>query len=162
MKNILVPVDFSEVTHKIIEQTIQIALPLKAKVHLIHVTEPSSHSISLQTGTSFDSLDTMGEHHFATVRYDIIRDQVAAKLKKEHSQLLELRKQLTDKKIDTHALLIEGHITKIIVKEASEINADMIILGSHGHGSLHDVFVGSVTNGIIKKLSCPVLIIPAK
>ena len=59
-------------------------------------------------------------------------------------------------------LLIEGDTKEIIVKEALEINADMIIMGSHGHSSFHKVLVGSVTNSVLKKLSCPVLIVPVK
>ena len=49
MKTILVPIDFSDVTTKIIEQTIKLASALNAKVHLIHVTAPSSSTIRLQS-----------------------------------------------------------------------------------------------------------------
>ena len=162
MKTILVPIDFSDVTQKIVEQTIQIASALNAKVHLIHVTAPSSSTIRLQSEMTLPTLDGMEDRYFNPVRYDIIRDQIASQLKKEHAQLLELRKQLTEKNIDTLALLIEGNTKEIIVKEAVEIKADMIILGSHGHGSFHKALVGSVTNSVLKKLSCPVLIVPAK
>ena len=162
MKTILVPIDFSDVTLKVIAQTVQIASVLNAKVHLIHVTVPSSRTIKLQSEMTLPTLDGMEERYFNPVRYDIIRDQVASQLKREHTQLLELRKQLIEKDIDTLALLIEGDATEIIVKEAVEINADMIILGSHGHGSFHKAFVGSVTNSVLKKLSCPVLIAPAR
>jgi nucleotide-binding universal stress UspA family protein len=162
MKTILVPIDFSDVTRKIIEQTIQIALALNAKVHLIHVTASSSRTIKLQSEMTLPTLDGMEERYFNPARYDIIRDQIASQLKKEHSQMLELRKQLTEKNIETLALLIEGDTREVIVKEAEEINADMIILGSHGHGSFHKALVGSVTNSVLKKQSCPVLIVSAK
>ncbi|MGL5938967.1 MAG: universal stress protein, partial [Waterburya sp.] len=38
----------------------------------------------------------------------------------------------------------------------------MIVLGSHGHGAVYRTLVGSVSEGIIHKASCPVLIVPAK
>ena len=162
MKTILVPIDFSDVTQKAIDQTIKIASSQKYKVYLIHVTMPSSTTTRLQSEMPLHTLDGQEQRYFNPVRYDIIRDQIASQLKKEHSALLKHREQLIEKKIDTLALLIEGNIIDVIIKEAVDINAEMIIMGSHGHGSFHKAFVGSVTNGILKKLLCPVLIVPAK
>jgi len=38
----------------------------------------------------------------------------------------------------------------------------MILLGSHGHGALYHLLIGSVSEGVIRKASCPVIIIPSK
>jgi len=34
------------------------------------------------------------------------------------------------------------------------------VMGSHGHGMLHHLLVGSVTEGVLKKATCPVTIVP--
>ena len=161
-KNILVPIDFSDVSQKIMEQAIQFAISLKENVRLIHVTTPSSQAIKIQSEIPLHALDGMEEHYFNPVRYDIIRDQIASQFKNEHTQLLKFRKQLIEKNIDTLALLIEGNIIDTIIKEVVEIKADMIIMGSHGYGSFRKAFVGSVTNSLFKKQICPILIVPAK
>ena len=163
MKNILVPIDFSDVTQKIIQQAIQIASSLKADVRLIHVTTPSSSRVKLHSEIITPAaLDGMEGQYFAPIRHDIIRDQIATQFKEEHSKLIKFRQQFVDKKIKTLALLIEGEIVESIIAEAQKIKADIIILGSHGHSSIYKAFLGSVTNGVLKKPTCPVLIVPAK
>ena len=49
-----------------------------------------------------------------------------------------------------------------ILKEADKVNAEMIITGSHGHGAVYDILVGSVSAGIIKYSKIPVLVVPVK
>ena len=100
MKNILVPIDFSNVTQKIIDHTVKIASSLKANVRLIHVTTPSLAKVKLHSEIVMPAtLDGMEGQYFAPIRYDIIRDQIATQFKTEHKRLLELRQQLIDKKI---------------------------------------------------------------
>ncbi|MEO8353471.1 MAG: universal stress protein, partial [Chthoniobacteraceae bacterium] len=44
----------------------------------------------------------------------------------------------------------------------TEHGADMIVMGSHGHGSFYELLVGSVTSGVLRDARCPVLVVPAK
>ncbi len=162
MKNILIAVDFSDVTQKIISETIKLAAPLNASIRLIHVAHPSEYSVKVQSEMSLPKLDGIEDQYFTPVRYDIIRDQIATQLKMEHSQLLKLREQLMKENINTLALLIEGNISDVILNEIETFNADLVILGSHGHGALHKALVGSITNSVLKKTTCPVLIIPSR
>ena len=162
MKKILVAVDFSDVTQRIIDEAIKLAVPLNASVRLIHVAHPSEHSIKIQSEMTLPRLDGIEDQYFNPVRYDAIRDQIATQLKKEHSLLLKLREQFVKNNIDTLALLIEGNVADEILNEVKIFDADMIILGSHGHGTLHKALVGSITNSVLKKAACPVLIIPSK
>jgi nucleotide-binding universal stress UspA family protein len=47
-----------------------------------------------------------------------------------------------------------------IVAEAQRLNADMIVVGSHHHGALYNLVVGSVTGDVLKRAKCPVLVVP--
>ena len=38
--------------------------------------------------------------------------------------------------------------------------ADYIVMGSHGHGAVYDLLVGSTTHGVLKQAPCPVVIVP--
>ena len=58
-------------------------------------------------------------------------------------------------------LHIQGPIVEKILHEAGEQQADMIVIGSHGHGALYDLLVGTVTQGVIKSATCPVVVVPA-
>ena len=48
-----------------------------------------------------------------------------------------------------------------ILKTAQDISADLIVMGSHGHGPVYNLLVGSVTEGVLKAGQRPVLLVPA-
>jgi hypothetical protein len=38
----------------------------------------------------------------------------------------------------------------------------MIVMGSHGHGALFNLLMGTVCNGVLRKARCPVVVVPAR
>ena len=73
----------------------------------------------------------------------------AARLKRGHPDLA----------ITTKAL--EGTPRELIVQEAADWGADLIVLGSHGHGPLRQALLGSVATGVAADAGCAVEIIRA-
>ena len=53
-----------------------------------------------------------------------------------------------------------GAPVPLILKQARRVHADVIVMGSHGHGAAYDLAVGSVARGILKRAPCPVLVVP--
>jgi nucleotide-binding universal stress UspA family protein len=53
-----------------------------------------------------------------------------------------------------------GSVVEEILKTADAIAADLIVMGSHGHGSVYNLLVGSVTEGVLKISKCPILLVP--
>ncbi len=47
-------------------------------------------------------------------------------------------------------------------KAANELNADIIVLGSHSHRWLEDILVGSVTEDVLRATNIPLFLIPTK
>ncbi|MCF7791230.1 MAG: universal stress protein [Victivallales bacterium] len=162
MKKILVPIDFSDLTEKILLKTEEFAEAFNAQVLFIHVTEPVTELIKDQVNAqTIPSLGDFGGPYTTTIRYDVVREQAAHELKREHSMILEIKDRFTDKNIDAKALLVEGEIIDTIVNEAEQINADMVIMGSHGHGPWHKALLGSTTNKVLKYLKKTLIIVPA-
>ncbi|HEX6076414.1 MAG TPA: universal stress protein [Micromonosporaceae bacterium] len=54
--------------------------------------------------------------------------------------------------------VVEGRPVKVLADAASD--ADLLVLGSHGHGRLHHVALGSVSEACIRQASCPVVVVP--
>jgi nucleotide-binding universal stress UspA family protein len=43
---------------------------------------------------------------------------------------------------------------------AAAIGADLLVLGSHGHGTVHDKLLGSTCERVVHRAPCPVVIVP--
>jgi nucleotide-binding universal stress UspA family protein len=54
---------------------------------------------------------------------------------------------------------VVGHAAEAIIKEAKTFNADMIVMGSHGHGTFGSLLIGSVAQKVLSMSEMPVLIV---
>ncbi|MBI4621943.1 MAG: universal stress protein [Verrucomicrobia bacterium] len=52
------------------------------------------------------------------------------------------------------------HLPAIPACQAEKNAADFIVMGSHGHTALYDLVVGSTTHGVLRRATCPVVIVP--
>lgn len=154
--NILVPVDFSDATPRVLANVLSLSKALAAKVWLLHVAEPKPGLVAYTGG--------FADYGAGFVDYGpdpkMLRDQIAKNFHKNHQDLQQEALALRNAGIETTALLIQGVILDIIFKEIDQLSIDMIVIASHGHGAVYDLLVGSVSKGIIKKSPCPVLMIP--
>lgn len=55
--------------------------------------------------------------------------------------------------------LVEGASGQMIVHTADEVGADVIVVGSHGHGFLSRVLIGSVSEYVVRHTTRPVLVV---
>ena len=109
---------------------------------LLHVAEPEPDFVGYKVGP---------QH---------IRDSQSSQYHIEHNKLQAYADKLRAAGIDTTALLVQGPTVELIIKEASKLDVDMIIIGSHGGGAMHRLLVGSTSEGVLHKSECPVLIVP--
>lgn len=144
MKTILVPIDFSDVTVRVLETAQQFARSFGSRIVLLHVAEPEPDLVGFEPGPQ-------------TVRVSVAHD-----MRVEHQQLEKLKQELVDAGFDTIALNVQGPTSEKIIREAATLGAELIVVGSHGHGALYELFVGSVTSGVLKHAPCPVLVVPAR
>ena len=64
--------------------------------------------------------------------------------------------------INATALLVQGPTVGTILDQAKRLNADLIILGSHGHGAVYRAVLGSTSEGVLHGSKVPVLIVPTR
>lgn len=147
MKKLLVPIDFSEGSTKVINTAADLAEQLAASLILFHVVEPVATYVPV--GASMDVLT-------ATPPIETVD------IKDVENRLNELAEGPRAKGIPTEAAAIVGLAVDDIVARAEAEGADYIVLGSHGHGALYHLFSGSVVTGVLRKATCPVLITPAR
>jgi nucleotide-binding universal stress UspA family protein len=61
--------------------------------------------------------------------------------------------------IRSHTKLLVGDAAKEIVQFADSIDADLIVVGSRGHGTISSALLGSVSRGILHEARRPVLVV---
>jgi nucleotide-binding universal stress UspA family protein len=58
--------------------------------------------------------------------------------------------------------IVEGPVAPEILDSASARRADLIVLGTHGRSGFERLMLGSVTEKVLRKASCPVLSVPPR
>ena len=69
---------------------------------------------------------------------------------------------MRDAGINATGIMLQGPPAKVILKEADKLEADLIVMGSHGFGGVFKLLLGSVSSAVLKKSGRPVLIVPAQ
>lgn len=144
MKTILVPIDFSDGTDKVLAAAVKLARREDAQVHLVHVAAPDPDFVPYDAGPQ------------------VVREQVAEDLREEHRGLQALAARLGADGLQASARMVQGTTVDTILELAAKDDADCIVMGTHGHGALHRMVLGSVSEGVIRGAQCPVLVVPVR
>jgi len=140
---ILAAVDFSPVTEQVLQALVRMAATLPARVSLVHVAPPDPAFVGYDTGP------------------EAVRGQVAVELHASHRQLQQLAERLRASGVEVTAMQLQGATVATVLEEADRLGAELIVLGSHGHGAVYDLLVGSVAEGVVRRSTVPVLLVPA-
>ena len=71
----------------------------------------------------------------------------------------DAKRELQKRGVTADARVIEGKSDEVITATATEIGADLVVLGSHGRTGITKLLLGSVSQQVIGALSCPVLVV---
>jgi nucleotide-binding universal stress UspA family protein len=142
MKNILVALDLADTTPAVLLRAREFAHALAAKVWLLHAAPPNPDFAGFEAGPPS------------------VRKSVADELHDEHRKLQRLADELRGEGLECTALLIQGATVEVVLKEAGDIAADLIMIGSHGHGLFHQILAGATSETILHRSRIPVLVVP--
>jgi nucleotide-binding universal stress UspA family protein len=70
--------------------------------------------------------------------------------------------RLKDFGITAEGVVREGNVGKSIVKEATEWDADLIVIGAHGLTGLESLILGNVTRHVVEHAPCSVEVVRPK
>ncbi len=143
MKSIVVGIDFSDVTGDLLSTAGGLAKSFGATVYLVHIYAPEPAFVGYAAYTY------PGE------------DERAEELKEEKRQLRELVNGLRNDGIEAQAYMKEGDTLGGLLEFAEHRDADVIVLGTHGHNFMERVLLGSVAEGVVREARIPVMVVPA-
>lgn len=142
---IIVAVDFSNATPGVLEISMNLAKSFGANLQLFHAIEPEpSYTAYGFTPEEFPAMNVFQEEakRRATLKLEQLLATVRVNLPDATSHITEGS--------PLHSLL--GHV--------KQSGADFVVLGSHGHGVIASLLLGSVAEGMVRKAAVPTLIIP--
>jgi nucleotide-binding universal stress UspA family protein len=145
MKTILVSVDFSDVTLKVVKAAVHLAKPFQSKIILVHVFEGVPPMIAIGGGPDASPVPQN------------IPPIPAPDYTPKFARLQEM---ISSTGLESTIVELEGTPADLILSQAENSSVDLIVLGSHSRGPLSHLFLGSVADGVLQWARCPVLIVP--
>lgn len=153
MKKILIALDYNPTAEKIAESGYALAKALQADVILMHVVaEPVYYS-------TLDYSPIMGYTGFSSPDMLMLIDEAEVK-KASHDFLEQSKKHLGDDGITT--LVGEGDCAEAILKAATDLAVDIIVMGTHSRRGLDKILMGSISQKVLNHAEIPLFIIPSK
>src|SRR5262249_35380878 len=126
-----------------LDEAIELARHLKARMRLVHVVEPW--------------LMVSGEMPASTVH------QLVESARSVGTELLSRYEQkVTDAGVEVDVELVEpvaGSAGECIVNKAKEVKADLVVCGTHGRRGLRRLLMGSDAEYIVRRAPVPVLLV---
>lgn len=142
-QKILVPIDGSDTAKLGLDEAVRLAKDQNASLRLIHVVNEamifSSYEGDLYTGELLDALRASGRVILATGEAQVRGQGLAVE-----TALLEAQ---------------GGQAGEVIVRDAKEWRADLIVLGTHGRRGIRRLVLGSDAEHVVRLTPAPVLLI---
>ncbi len=141
-KRIMVPTDASEYSRRALTTALELARKFQAEVVLLFVTyTPEAYwgynpALAYTIEISKEQIEETGEQTLRATVAGIDMGDVPLKKKK-----------------------IQGHPSSVILEEILNENIDLVVMGSHGYGPIAGAVLGSVSQRVLRKSTCPVLIV---
>ena len=144
--NVVVPTDFSEASLAALEWVEKLSDRGHAVVHCVNVVQHPIVYMPVMSGTTLESVPAVEE--LQKISQKSLDSFIA-----QHMDGLE------NKPVSK---VLVGRPAEEITNYAKEINAQMIVIATHGHSGLTHMMLGSTAEGVVRQADCPVLTVRCK
>ncbi|MEE3325774.1 MAG: universal stress protein [Myxococcota bacterium] len=142
IRRILVPIDFSEYANAVVEWAAHLAEEHQSEIVLLHVYHLPVEFRQVEGAyLPADFWTSMNEE--------------------SKEQLARYGDRLRERGLDVKEVTREGYPATAIEEEISEVNADLVVIGSRGRTGLSHLLLGSIAERVVQKAPCPVLTVKA-
>ena len=139
IEKILVPIDFSENSAKVLDTAIFFAEKFNAKLFVVFV---------MQTLEDYSGFFVP---HMPIAQFE---EEMRQSAEKKMGSFIE---ENMKKGVPHDATVLNGDIAEELINYAKDKDTDLIIMGTHGYKGLEKVLFGSVADKVVKLAPCPVL-----
>lgn len=144
-RHLLVPTDGSELSERAVDQAVNLAAALGARLHIVHVQVNFPISLvgvgELVEPSTVDALVAASQQRGEAILAAAMAQAARAGVQAERS------------------LLVNPQPHQAILEEAQSHGCDLIVMASHGRRGLEGLLIGSETQRVLTQSSCPVLVV---
>jgi len=145
IRRILCPVDFSDFSRRALDHAIAVARWYGSTVTVLHVFSPMPVPAFGPGPAGFEPI----------VLTDVDREQLLVHTK-------EFAATEGAPGITSDTVLREGNTAAEILAQATDMAADLLVIGTHGRSGFERLVLGSVAEKVLRKARCPVLTVPRR
>jgi nucleotide-binding universal stress UspA family protein len=141
IRNLLCPVDFSEFSHRAFRYAIGLARHFGSRLFVQHTVEPPQYVFLEGVGPG------------------VVKESPEKQL---HRSREAIRRMMVSNRVDSSevtVLLNQGDAPAKILETVAKEPIDLVVMGTHGRKGFNRFMLGSVTEGIIHRAVCPVLVV---
>ncbi|WP_339309587.1 universal stress protein [Paenibacillus sp. FSL k6-2145] len=138
---IMVAIDKSEITNKLLDATVEIAQNKQAQVTLVNVSQDY-----VSNGMTY-------------VPENFLEDILNEMEKESLEQLHQAKSKLKSAGINAETVHLKGDPAHELLNYARDTEQQLIIIGSRGLRGIKEMMLGSVSHKVSQLSSCPVLIV---
>lgn len=91
-----------------------------------------------------------------------VKKEIEASYGDAVARLQNMASELSAQGINCRAVLLEGKAVDQLVQTADRLEADLIVLGNHGHSPFYDTLIGGTAPGVIHRARQKVLLVPVR
>ncbi|HEX2920151.1 MAG TPA: universal stress protein [Bacteroidales bacterium] len=153
MKKVLIALDYDPGAKKVAEAGYKLAKTMNAGIVILNVVSDEVYYSSLEYSpiTEFSG--------FSNADFSIMINNEGI-TKASEFFVNSIKTYLNDDSIEV--LIEKGDFSGTILMVAETINADVIVMGSHGRRGLDHILMGSVTEKVLHHTTIPLFIVPVK
>ena len=141
-EKILYPTDFSDVAFKALECVKRLKASGAKEVIVLHVNDERGNDSVIRI---------LGESQFNKLNKN--------KMEETERKLKDVEKELVDAGLKVRLRVETGMPVREILRVEDEENVSITVIGSHGRSNLEEIFLGSVSEKVIRKSKQPVFVI---
>jgi nucleotide-binding universal stress UspA family protein len=165
IQHILYATDLSESAQYAFSYAISVANQYGAKITFLNVLPETPAIVD-----SSRAIGYIGEDRWKALEEGHYKEAKAALIgkRKDHHLIRDIlgqfsekaRSDFEDRAFENDEIVVEkGNPVEVILQVAQEKNCDMIVMGTHGRGTLADVVMGSTARRVIRRSTTPVLVV---
>jgi nucleotide-binding universal stress UspA family protein len=152
LEKLLVPLDGSKESEKVLSHVERLASRIKFEVTLIHVVMPL-----YQVYTAAESIGYYGG--MGMVRVPYTEEQMKPLKASAESYLQKVSSRLIKEGVKTNFKVVVGSAGEEIIKLADEIGADMVAMSTHGESGFSRWEHGSIADKVLRAGNTPLLLV---